>query len=109
LRPHPDTKLSIKLRFLKEKSSKKRAEFRLSDDMVSVLKSELNPQGAAKMVGAGFSFKKIAKLISTGGKMTHLNRLLQNKTLSTVQLLEISNNKNASQGEGYHILQILTS
>ena len=87
--PHPDTQLTIKLNFLKNPSLKKRAEFSLTDHMIAVLKSELKPKGAAKLIGSGISFKKLAKLITSGGKMVHMNRLLENETLTTEETAKL--------------------
>ena len=61
--------------------------------MISVLKSELKPQGAAKMLNSGISFKAMSKLIGKGTKMVHMNRILENKTLSDEETTKLLKSK----------------
>ena len=59
---NPDDHLTIKLDFLKNTRSKNRAEFKLTEDMISILKSDLNTSGAAKIVAGGW-FKSYLNII----------------------------------------------
>ena len=54
--------MSIRLDFLAEK--KKDIEFGLSEEMVKILKSDLKADRAALIVSSGYTFKKLARLVS---------------------------------------------
>ena len=73
-------KLSIKLNFLKNEK-KKRAVFKLNENMINVLKSDLRADRTAKIVKSGISFKHLAKLIKRGSDMNMMNRLVETKTM----------------------------
>ena len=73
-------KLSIKLNFLKNEK-KKRAIFKLNENMINVLKSDLRADRTAKIVKSGISFKHLAKLIKRGSDMNMMNRLVETKTM----------------------------
>ena len=74
------SKLSIKLNFLKNEK-KKRAIFKLNENMINVLKSDLRADRTAKIVKSGISFKHLAKLIKRGSDMNMMNRLVETKTM----------------------------
>ena len=124
----PLENLSIKLDFMKNSKKKNRSGFKLTEDMIAILKSDLNTSGAAKIAAGGWfqinvfrkkmkfavinfqnleffilnlrkgiSFRKIAKLIHAGAKMTQLNRLFFNKTLSVEQTVNIIQGKDANE------------
>ena len=71
---------SIKLNFLKNEK-KKRAIFKLNENMINVLKSDLRADRTAKIVKSGISFKHLAKLIKRGSDMNMMNRLVETKTM----------------------------
>ena len=89
---NPDEKLSIKLNFLQKPRTQRRAQFTLNEHMISVLKSEINPKGAATMVGRGISFKKLSKIIGAGGKMKHFNRIMENNKMPSEDTMEMIKN-----------------
>ena len=64
----PVENLSIKLDFMKNSKKKNRAEFKLTEDMIAILKSDLNTSGAAKIAAGGWFqnniFRKKSNLTS---------------------------------------------
>ena len=57
----PVENLSIKLDFMKNSKKKNRAEFKLTEDMIAILKSDLNTSGAAKIAAGGWLQNNISR------------------------------------------------
>ena len=73
----PTEKLSVKLNFLRKTHALK--QINLSDEMIKVLKSDLESKASAKLFSSGVSFRKLANVVGSGVRISHLNRIIKNK------------------------------
>ncbi|CAG5104203.1 Oidioi.mRNA.OKI2018_I69.chr1.g1141.t1.cds [Oikopleura dioica] len=73
----PTEKLSVKLNFLRKPLPVN--QINITEEMIKVLKSDLESKASAKLFSSGVSFRKLANVVSSGARMSHLNRILKSK------------------------------